>query len=80
VSAFLGTCLWCGHSLVYQQPGDPPADAEVTWAEFYLRPHVRRDFSLIDSPLQYGKFCPLAPPHPLGQASVHQLVSNIEQP
>jgi hypothetical protein len=76
----LGQCLWCGHNLVYQSSGDPPADCEVDWVGLYDRPNVSRSFALIDSPLVFGQFCPAAPPHPLGQYSVHQLVRNIEQP
>jgi hypothetical protein len=78
--AVLGTCLWCGHSLDYMNPGDPPQDCEVPWDSFYLQAHVSRDFSLVDVPLVFGKFCPSAPAHPLGMFSVHQLVSNTEQP
>lgn len=76
----LGQCLWCGHNLVYWAPGDPPADCEVDWSGLYARPNVWRNFALIDYPLNYGKFCPAAPAHPLGQYSIHQLVSNTEQP
>ena len=80
MSTVLGTCIWCGHSLVYLNPGSPPGDCEVDWAGFYDKPNVSRSFVLIDTPLDYGQFCPSAPPHPLGQHSVHQLVSNTEQP
>lgn len=44
---------------------------------FYRVANVWRDFSLIDEPLVYGKVCPLAPPSPLGQYPVHQLVIDI---
>lgn len=77
----LGTCIWCGHQLVYAEPGSPPGDCETaTLGDFYSRSLTWRDFSLIDTPLTYGKFCPFAPAHPLGQYSVHQLVGNAEQP
>lgn len=76
----LGQCLWCGHSLVYARPGNPPADCMTDAEGFYTSRMVWRDLSLIDFPLVFGKFCPAAPPHPLGQFSIHQLVRNIEQP
>lgn len=80
MSAPLGNCIWCGHSLVYWNPGNPQTDGETDWPHFYCRGNVWRDYSLIDVPLVYGKFCPYAPAHPLGQASIHQLAGNIEQP
>lgn len=76
----LGTCLWCGHTLVYASPGSPPGDCEADRFGMYLPTHVVRDLSLIDDPLVYGKYCPLAPPHPLGQFTIHQLVPNDQQP
>jgi hypothetical protein len=77
----LGTCIWCGHQLTYAEPGSPPGDCKTaTLGDFYSRSYTWRDFSLIDMPLVFGKFCMDAPPHPLGQFSIHQLVSNIEQP
>lgn len=75
----LGTCIWCGHSLVYASPavtGQGTTDAEG----FYQPANTWNDYSLIDSPLDFGKFCPSAPPHPLGQFTVHQLGSNPQQP
>jgi hypothetical protein len=66
---------------VYAKAGSPPGDCQTASLEiFYSKPNVWRDFSLIDTPLAYGKFCPQAPAHPLGQASIHQLAGNIEQP
>lgn len=80
MATVLGVCIWCGHSLVYANPGSPPADCLTDARTFYDPVHVTRDFSLIDSPLVYGKFCPQAPAHPLGQFTVHQLVTNDQQP
>lgn len=80
MSAVLGTCIWCGHSLAYANPGNPPGDCLVDITELYDPPNINRDMSLIDVPLNFGKFCPDAPPHPLGQFSVHQLTANSEQP
>ena len=47
---------------------------------FYQPPNTWYDMSLIDSPLVYGKWCPFAPAHPLGQASIHQLVPAVTYP
>lgn len=69
----VGQCRWCGHNLVHWNPGDPPADCEVAGPDFYAAPNVWRNFALIDFPLDYGEYCPAAPPHPLGQYSIHQL-------
>lgn len=76
----LGACLWCGHNLMYANPGNPPADCLTDAETFYTPIHVVRDMALVDFPLVYGKFCPFAPAHPLGQFSIHQLVKNTEQP
>lgn len=79
----LGTCLWCGNNLMYAKPGNPPGDAVTDKPDFYYKSNLWRDYSLIDFPLQYGKFCPFAPQHPLGQYRIHQLntlVPNPEQP
>lgn len=65
---------------MYARPGSPPQDASTDWDGFYGPVNIWRDYSLIDFPLQYGKFCPYAPAHPLGQFSVHQLVPNPQQP
>jgi hypothetical protein len=70
----LGNCRYCGHFLMHWRAGDPPADCEVDMAGLYRPANVWRNFALIDYPLDYGEFCPAAPPHPLGQYSIHQLV------
>lgn len=77
----LGPCIWCGHQLAYAKPGDPPADAITDGEEFYGRQNTWRDYSLVDVPSVYGKYCPVraqAQPHPLGQSQVHQLVAGRE--
>jgi hypothetical protein len=76
----LGQGLWCRHLLVYLSPGSPPGDCEVDFSELYEPANVYRSFALVDFPLDYGQWCPTAPPHPLGQYSIHQLVRNMEQP
>lgn len=74
----LGTCGYCGHQLVYALP--PGAAAVTDMKHFYQPPNTWYDMSLIDSPLVYGKWCPFAPAHPLGQASIHQLVPAVTYP
>lgn len=76
----LGFCLWCGRPLSYARPGNPPYDAISDKQEFYAPINIWRDYSLIDIGAEFGKFCPFAPPHPLGQYSIHQLVANSQQP
>jgi hypothetical protein len=71
--AVLGTCIYCGHQLVYALP---QGAAPVTdMKHFYAAPNTWYDKSFIDTPLVYGKFCPYAPLHPLGQFAVHHLVA-----
>lgn len=75
----LGACIWCGHSLAYDDPA-VPGQGETDRYGMYQPTCVVNDYSLIDVPLAYGKFCPDAPPHPLGQFSIHELVSDPDQP
>lgn len=74
----VGTCLWCSHYLVYANPR-VPMQGLTDKIHFYEKPFIGNDYSLLDFPLDYGKFCPFAPPHPLGQFTVHQLVPNNQQ-
>ena len=76
----LGTCIWCGHSLACNNPGTPPGDCITDGPGFYAPGNIWRDFTLVDIPYAYGTWCPLAPPHPLGMLSAHQLVYNAQQP
>jgi hypothetical protein len=69
----LGTCIYCGHQLVYADPAKAAPATDMR--HFYEKPNTWYDLSFIDSPLVYGKFCPFAPAHPLGQYPVHHLVA-----
>jgi hypothetical protein len=77
MTAVLGVCLWCGHSLAYWNPGSPPGDcAAADLGIFYSHVNVRRSFALIDSPLDFGQFCPSAQGQPgqaIGQFGIHEL-------
>jgi hypothetical protein len=73
----LGTCIWCGHALCFTEPGSPPGDCLVgDLGDFYHRSDTWRDFTLIDTPLVYGKVCPLAQGQPgqaVGQFGIHEV-------
>lgn len=69
----LGICIYCRHQLVYWRP--PHAAPITDMKHFYAKPNTWYDPSFIDTPLVYGKWCPFAPVHPLGQAAVHHLVA-----
>lgn len=70
----LGYCRFCHRPLSYLNPGDPPYDCITDAQDFYNAATVpHRDYSLIDATGEYWKFCPDAPPHPLGQFRTHVL-------
>lgn len=79
----LGWCRFCGQPLVYANPNPAAANGNAAVTDmqtFYSQPGKWYDYSLLDYGSLYGKFCPFAPAHPLGQASLHEIVYNPNQP
>lgn len=73
----LGACTWCGHQLAYVRPATP-GQGQTDWAGLYewWPGEPVNDYSLVDVPLDFGKFCPYAhgqPGQAVGQFGVHEL-------